>query len=68
MHVVRCFQGGDVVHVSGSVNPIRDIGIIETELMLADLETLDRRKQRTGKESPCRAIRKRRLSWPSCRS
>ena len=50
MHVVRCFQGGDVVHVSGSVNPIRDIGAIETELMLADLETLDRRKQRTEKK------------------
>jgi GTP-binding protein YchF len=50
MHVVRCFQGGDVVHVSGSVNPIRDIGTIETELMLADLEVLDRRKQRVEKK------------------
>ena len=50
LHVVRCFQGTDVVHVSGSVNPIRDIGIIETELMLADLETLDRRKQKTEKK------------------
>src|SRR6058998_956174 len=43
-------QSRDVVHVSGSVNPIRDIGVIETELMLADLETLDRRKQRTEKK------------------
>jgi GTP-binding protein YchF len=50
MHVVRCFQGGDVVHVSGSVNPLRDIGTIETELMLADLEALDRRKQRVEKK------------------
>ena len=50
MHVVRCFEGGDVVHVSGSVNPIRDIGTIETELMLADLETLERRKQKTEKK------------------
>jgi GTP-binding protein YchF len=50
MHVVRCFQGGDVVHVSGSVNPIRDIATIETELMLADLETLDRCKQRVEKK------------------
>ncbi|HMK22757.1 MAG TPA: redox-regulated ATPase YchF [Terriglobales bacterium] len=50
MHVVRCFQGGDVVHVSGSINPIRDIGIIETELMLADIETLDRRRQRVEKK------------------
>lgn len=50
MHVVRCFQGGDVVHVSGSVNPIQDIATIETELMLADLETLDRCKQRVEKK------------------
>jgi GTP-binding protein YchF len=50
MHVVRCFQGGDVVHVGGSVNPVRDISTIETELMLADLEALDRRKQRVEKK------------------
>lgn len=50
LHVVRCFQGTDVVHVSGGVNPLRDIGVIETELMLADLETLDRRKQKTEKK------------------
>lgn len=50
LHVVRCFQGTDVVHVSGGVDPIRDIGTIETELMLADLETLDRRKQKTEKK------------------
>jgi GTP-binding protein YchF len=50
LHVVRCFQGTDVVHVSGGVNPLRDIGVIETELMLADLDTLDRRKQKTEKK------------------
>ena len=50
LHVVRCFHGTDVVHVSGAVNPIRDIGTIETELMLADLDTLDRRKQKTEKK------------------
>jgi GTP-binding protein YchF len=50
LHVVRCFQGTDVVHVNGNVNPLRDIGVIETELMLADLETLDRRKQKTEKK------------------
>jgi len=47
---VRCFQGTDVVHVSGGVNPLRDIGVIETELMLSDLETLDRRRQKTEKK------------------
>jgi hypothetical protein len=50
LHVVRCFQGTDVVHVGGGIDPIRDIGVIETELMLADLETLDRRKQKTEKK------------------
>ncbi|HET9960768.1 MAG TPA: redox-regulated ATPase YchF [Nitrospiraceae bacterium] len=50
LHVVRCFQGTDVVHVSGGIDPTRDIGTIETELMLADLETLDRRKQKTEKK------------------
>jgi GTP-binding protein YchF len=50
LHVVRCFQGTDVVHVNGGVNPLRDIGVIETELMLSDLETLDRRKQKTEKK------------------
>jgi hypothetical protein len=50
LHVVRCFQGTDVVHVSGAVDPMRDIGVIETELMLSDLETLDRRKQKTEKK------------------
>lgn len=49
IHVVRCFQGTDVVHVSGGVDPLRDIEIIETELMLADLETLNRRKERVEK-------------------
>ncbi|MBK9308667.1 MAG: redox-regulated ATPase YchF [Nitrospira sp.] len=50
LHVVRCFQGTDVVHVSGGIDPLRDIGVIETELMLSDLETLDRRRQKTEKK------------------
>ena len=43
LHLVRCFEGGDVAHVDGKVNPLRDIETIETELMLADLESLERR-------------------------
>jgi len=39
LHVVRCFAGGDVIHVEGAVDPIRDIETLDTELMLADLET-----------------------------
>ncbi len=41
--VARCFEGGDVTHVEGRVDPIADIEIIETELMLADLESLEKR-------------------------
>jgi GTP-binding protein YchF len=41
LHVVRCFAGGDVIHVEGTVDPIRDIDTIDTELALADLETVD---------------------------
>jgi GTP-binding protein YchF len=42
-HVVRCFDDGDVTHVEGKVDPIADIETIETELMLADLDSLERR-------------------------
>ena len=42
-HVVRCFEDGDITHVEGGVNPVRDIETIETELMLADLESLEKR-------------------------
>ncbi len=41
VQVVRCFQDSDVVHVAGSVDPIADIETIETELMLADIQTLE---------------------------
>src|SRR3954447_2312858 len=40
LQVVRCFGGGDILHVEGSVDPIRDIDTIDTELALADLETV----------------------------
>ena len=42
-HVVRCFEDGDITHVEGKVDPISDIETIETELMLADLDSLERR-------------------------
>ena len=47
--VVRCFEDANITHVEGSINPIRDIEIILTELCLADLETVDKRLQRTEK-------------------
>ncbi len=43
IHVLRCFEDPDVTHVEGSVDPIRDAETVETELMLADLDSLERR-------------------------
>ncbi len=45
-HVVRCFEDADITHVEGAVDPIRDIGIITTELCLADLETVEKRREK----------------------
>src|ERR1700724_4568981 len=42
-HVVRCFEDSDITHVEGSIDPIADIETIETELMLADLDSLGKR-------------------------
>ncbi|MBS0184825.1 MAG: redox-regulated ATPase YchF [Proteobacteria bacterium] len=50
VHVVRAFENDDITHVEGSIDPIRDIEIIETELMLADLESIERRIQTLGKK------------------
>jgi GTP-binding protein YchF len=43
IHVLRCFEGGDVTHVEGKIDPIADAETVETELMLADFESLERR-------------------------
>jgi ribosome-binding ATPase len=51
LHVVRCFTNGDVVHVDGGVDPIRDIETIDTELMLADLESIGGTLERTRKQA-----------------
>jgi GTP-binding protein YchF len=52
-HVLRCFEDDDVTHVDGSVNPLRDLTTIETELMIADMESLERRI--TGLEKRARS-------------
>ena len=49
MHVVRCFESGDVAHVSGRVSPLDDIDTVETELLLADLEQVERARERAAK-------------------
>ncbi len=49
LQVVRCFDDNDIVHVDGSVNPLRDIEVIETELILADVQTLEKKIERLQK-------------------
>jgi GTP-binding protein YchF len=49
VHVVRCFEDENIVHVDGDINPIRDIETIETELALADLESVLKRKDKNAK-------------------
>lgn len=61
-HVVRCFHDDDVVHVSGSTDPTRDVEVIDTELLLADLESVERahdKAQRNSKSGDKQAIRRR---------
>ncbi len=60
-HVVRCFEDPDVVHVSGRVDPAADVAIINTELALADLETVDRARQRAEKSA--KAMDKDAMRW-----
>ena len=43
IHVLRCFEDGDITHVEGSIDPARDAEVVETELMLADLDSLEKR-------------------------
>jgi GTP-binding protein YchF len=51
VQVVRCFEDDDVLHVSGSVDPVRDIEVINTELMLADLESVAKKRERVAKDA-----------------
>jgi GTP-binding protein YchF len=50
-HVLRCFEGGDITHVEGSVDPIRDADTVETELMLADMDSLEKRVNAAQKKA-----------------
>lgn len=50
IHVVRCFEDPDIHHVTGTIDPLRDIDIVTTELVLADLEALRRRREKISKE------------------
>jgi ribosome-binding ATPase len=50
-HVLRCFEDGNVTHVEGSIDPIRDAETVETELLLADLDSIERRVTATQKKA-----------------
>jgi len=63
-HVVRCFESGDIIHVAGRVDPLSDMEIIDTELALADLATLEKSLERAvkaGKSGDKEQLRKRAL-------
>lgn len=49
VHVVRCFENDDIIHVEGNINPARDIETINLELILSDVEMLERRIDKTKK-------------------
>jgi len=51
IHVLRCFEDGDVTHVAGSIDPLRDAETVETELMLADLDSLEKRLHAAQKKA-----------------
>ena len=51
VHVLRCFENGDVTHVEGGIDPLRDAEIVETELLLADLEGLEKRQSNLSKKA-----------------
>src|SRR6187399_2016236 len=51
VQVVRCFEDDDIHHVAGTVDPVRDIEVINTELMLSDLESVRKRRERVAKDA-----------------
>jgi GTP-binding protein YchF len=60
-HVLRCFEGGEVTHVEATIDPVRDAETVETELMIADLESLERRiavaaKRAKGDDKEAKAL------------
>jgi GTP-binding protein YchF len=64
VHVVRCFESGDIIHVAGRIDPLADVEIVDTELALADLATVEKGLERAGraaKSGDKDAIRRRAL-------
>lgn len=63
VHVVRCFDDANIIHVSGSVDPLRDMDVINTELMLADLDSVEKRIQRVEKLAKSGTDKKAKLEF-----
>lgn len=63
VHVVRCFDDPNIVHVSGSVDPLRDMEVINTELMLADLDSIDKRLKRIEKAAKTTTDKKLKMEY-----
>ncbi len=67
VHVVRCFDDPNIIHVSGSVDPLRDMEIINTELMLADLDSIEKRRQKIEKMAKNTTEKKLKLEFEAVR-
>lgn len=67
LHVVRCFDDPNIIHVSGSVDPTRDMDVINTELMLADLESLEKRYLRLEKLAKSSQDKKLKAEFEACK-
>jgi len=55
LHIVRCFDDGNITHVEGDIDPVRDVEIIQTELVLADIEQLAKKSERLAREAKANA-------------
>jgi ribosome-binding ATPase YchF (GTP1/OBG family) len=66
VNVVRCFEDENVIHVAGKVDPIADIEVIQTELCLADLATVEKSLQRYTKAGQARQRQGSRSAWSTC--
>lgn len=64
VHVVRCFEDGNVIHVDGDIDPVRDKDVIDTELIFKDIETVEKRVEKLAKQAKAAAPKdKANLEW-----
>ena len=66
VNVVRCFEDENVIHVAGKVDPVADIEVIQTELCLADLATVEKTPRALRPRSPSPATTRRPSAWSTC--